>query len=112
MWAAISCRLRLQAWTLIFCVASAAARSAYLTVSEIFPLEIRAMAIAVFYAVGTLAGGVGAPILFGWIIGTGSITALFAGYLLAAALMIFGAITEAWIGVPAERRSLEHVAAP
>jgi MFS family permease len=100
------------AWTIIFFVASAAASSAYLTVSEIFPLEIRAMAIAIFYAVGTLAGGVGAPILFGWIIGTGSSTALFIGYLVAAALMIFGAATEAWIGVPAERKSLEHVAAP
>src|SRR5436190_3937530 len=100
------------AWTLIFFVASAAASSAYLTVSEIFPLEIRALAIALFYAVGTLAGGVGAPLLFGWIIGTGSITALFIGYLVAAALMIFGAIIEGWIGVPAERRSLEHVAAP
>jgi hypothetical protein len=50
--------------------------------------------------------------LFGWIIGTGSSTALFLGYLVAAALMIFGAVVEAWIGVPAERRSLEHVAAP
>jgi MFS family permease len=100
------------AWTVIFFIASAAASSAYLTVSEIFPLEIRAMSIAIFYAIGTLAGGVGAPLLFGWIIGTGSITALFIGYLLAAALMIFGAVTEAWIGVPAERRSLEDVATP
>jgi MFS family permease len=100
------------AWTIIFFIASAAASSAYLTVSEIFPLEIRAMAIAIFFAIGTLAGGVGAPVLFGWIIGTGSITALFIGYLVAAALMIFGALVEAWIGVPAERRSLEHVAAP
>jgi MFS family permease len=100
------------AWTIIFFIASAAASSAYLTVSEIFPLEVRAMAIAIFFAIGTLAGGVGAPVLFGWIIGTGSITALFMGYLLAAALMIFGALVEAWIGVPAERRSLEHVAAP
>jgi MFS family permease len=100
------------AWTIIFFIASAAASSAYLTVSEIFPLEIRALAIAIFYAIGTLVGGVGAPLLFGWIIGTGSITALFIGYLLAAVLMIFGAIIEAWIGVPAERRSLEHVAAP
>jgi MFS family permease len=100
------------AWTIIFFIASAAASSAYLTVSEIFPLEIRALAIAIFYAIGTLAGGVGAPLLFGWIIGTGSVTALFVGYLVAAALMIFGAATEAWIGVPAERRSLEHVAAP
>jgi MFS family permease len=100
------------AWTIIFFIASAAASSAYLTVSEIFPLEIRALAIAIFYATGTMAGGVGAPLLFGWIIGTGSITALFAGYLVAAALMIFGAVIEAWIGVSAERRSLEHVAAP
>lgn len=100
------------AWTIIFFVASAAASSAYLTVSEIFPLEIRAFAIAIFYAIGTLAGGVGAPILFGWIIGTGSSTGLFIGYLVAAALMILGALTEAWIGVPAERKSLEHVAAP
>jgi MFS family permease len=100
------------AWTIIFFIASAAASSAYLTVSEIFPLEIRAVAIAIFYAIGTLAGGVGAPLLFGWIIGTGSISALFLGYLVAAALMIFGAVVEAWIGIPAERRSLEDVAAP
>ena len=100
------------AWMIIFFVASAAASSAYLTVSEIFPLEIRAFAIAIFYAIGTLAGGVGAPILFGWIIGTGSRDALFIGYLVAAALMICGAIVELWIGVAAERRPLEHVAAP
>jgi len=100
------------AWTIIFFVASAAASSAYLTVSEIFPLEIRAFAIAIFYAIGTLAGGVGAPILFGWIIGTGSSDALFIGYLVAAVLMIFGAIVELWIGVAAERRPLEDVAAP
>ncbi len=80
--------------------------------SEIFPLEIRALAIAIFYAIGTLAGGVGAPVLFGWIIGTGSSTALFIGYLVAAVLMIFGAAVEAWIGVPAERCALESVAAP
>jgi len=100
------------AWMIIFFVASAAASSAYLTVSEIFPLEIRAFAIAIFYAIGTLTGGVGAPILFGWIIGTGSSDALFIGYLVAALLMIFGAIVELWIGVAAERRPLEHVAAP
>ena len=93
-------------------MASAAASSAYLTVSEIFPLEIRALAIALFYAIGTLVGGVAAPILFGWIIGTGSKTALFVGYLVGAALMILGALVEACIGVPAERQSLESVAAP
>ncbi|HEU0208348.1 MAG TPA: MFS transporter [Candidatus Udaeobacter sp.] len=108
----LTARTQTLAWTIIFFIASAAASSAYLTVSEIFPLEIRAIAIAIFYAIGTLAGGVGAPILFGWIIGTGSINALFIGYLVAAALMIFGAVVEAWIGVPAERRSLEHIAAP
>ncbi len=100
------------AWMIIFFVASAAASSAYLTVSEIFPLEIRAFAIAIFYAVGTLTGGVGAPILFGWIIATGSSDALFIGYLVAAVLMIFGAIVELWIGVAAERRPLEDVATP
>src|SRR5207244_8484458 len=82
------------AWSIIFFIASAAASSAYLTVSEIFPLEIRALAIAIFYAIGTLAGGVGAPILFGWMIGTGSSTALFTGYLIGASLMIVGALTE------------------
>ena len=100
------------AWTIIFFIASAAASSAYLTVSEIFPLEIRAMAIAIFFAIGTFVGGVGAPVLFGWIIGTGSSMALSLGYLLAAALMVFGAATEVWIGVPAERRPLEEIAAP
>ncbi len=99
-------------WTVIFFVASAAASSAYLTVSEIFPLEIRAMAIAIFYAIGTLAGGVGAPILFGTIIGTGSRGALSIAYLVGAGLMIFAAGIEAWIGVAAERRSLEDVARP
>jgi MFS family permease len=100
------------AWMIIFFVASAAASSAYLTVSEIFPLEIRAFAIAIFYAFGTLAGGVGAPLLFGWIIGTGSKTALLIGYLVGAFLMIIGAIVEAILGVDAERKSLEHVATP
>jgi MFS family permease len=100
------------AWSVIFFVASAAASSAYLTVSEIFPLEIRALAIAIFYAIGTFAGGVGAPLLFGWIIGTGSSSALFIGYLIGAALMILGGLVEAWIGVPAERCALEHVAPP
>jgi MFS family permease len=100
------------AWTVIFFVASAAASSAYLTVSEIFPLEIRALAIAIFYSIGTLTGGVFAPLIFAAIIGSGSRNALFAGYLFGAALMICAAMTEAWIGVKAERRSLESIAAP
>ena len=110
--ALLTAQTQTLAWTIIFFVASAAASSAYLTVSEIFPLEIRAFAIAIFYAIGTLAGGVGAPILFGWIIATGSSDALFIGYLVAAVLMIVGAIVELWIGVAAERRPLEHVATP
>src|SRR5207302_1992185 len=97
------------AWTIIFFVASAAASSAYLTVSEIFPLEIRAFAIAIFYAVGTLTGGVGAPILFGWIIATGSSDALFIGYLVAGVLMIFGGIVELWIVVAGDRRRVVDV---
>ena len=100
------------AWTVIFFVASAAASSAYLTVSEVFPLEIRAFAIAVFYSIGTFAGGVFAPLIFGIIIGSGSRGALFGGYVSGAVLMIVAAATEIWIGVPAERRSLESIAAP
>jgi MFS family permease len=99
-------------WSVTFFVASAAASSAYLTVSEIFPLEIRGMAISVFFAVGTLVGGVAAPTLFGYLIGTGSREHLFAGYLAGAALMIGAAIVEAWIGVKAERQSLESIASP
>jgi MFS family permease len=110
--ALLSAQTQTVAWTIIFFIASAAASSAYLTVSEIFPLEIRAFAIAIFYAIGTFTGGVFAPWLFGWIIGTGSANALVIGYLIAAFLMIAGAIVELWIGVPAERRPLEHIAAP
>jgi MFS family permease len=99
-------------WTVIFFVASCAASSAYLTVSEIFPLEIRALAISVFYAAGTLAGGVGAPVLFGILIGTGSRTHVFYGYLVGAALMLMAAATEWKLGVKAERQSLESISAP
>ncbi|HEY2499766.1 MAG TPA: MFS transporter [Candidatus Angelobacter sp.] len=100
------------AWTVIFFVASAAASSAYLTVSEIFPLEIRGLAIATFYAMGTLVGGVAAPFVFGVLIQTGSRTALFKGYLAGAVLMIAAAVTEAVIGVRAEQQSLESISAP
>ncbi|MGB8355228.1 MAG: MFS transporter [Chthoniobacteraceae bacterium] len=99
-------------WSVIFFIASAAASSAYLTVSEIFPLEIRGMAISIFYAIGTLIGGVFAPVLFGYLIGTGSREALCAGYLTGAALMIAAGIVEACIGVKAERQSLESIATP
>ena len=77
-----------MAWMVIFFFASAAASSAYLTVSETFPLEIRALAIAFFYAVGTGVGGVIGPWLFGILIETGSRASVFAGYLLGVALMI------------------------
>jgi MFS family permease len=100
------------AWTIIFFFASAAASSAYLTVSETFPLEIRALAIALFYAMGTLLGGVVAPSLFGWLIETGARSYIVGGYLFAAALMVGAAIVELVIGVAAERRSLESIAAP
>lgn len=100
------------AWTIIFFFASSAASSAYLTVSEVFPLEIRALAIAVFYATGTLLGGVVAPFLFGWLIESGARLYIVAGYLFAAALMVGAAIVELLIGVAAERRPLESVAAP
>jgi MFS family permease len=100
------------AWMVIFFFASAAASAAYLTVSETFPLEIRALAIAVFYAVGTGVGGVIGPLLFGALIDQGSRWSLFGGYLLGAALML-GASIVAWLwAVPAERKPLEAVARP
>jgi MFS family permease len=100
------------AWTIIFFFASAAASSAYLTVSESFPLEIRALAIAFFYAVGTGVGGIAGPWLFGALIDTGSRTSLFAGYLLGAVLMIAGGVIAALFAVAAERKPLESVARP
>jgi MFS family permease len=99
-------------WSVIFFFASAAASAAYLTASEVFPLELRALAIAVFYALGTGAGGVAAPWLFGALIGTGERIAVFWGYCLGAALMLVAAAVEWRLGVDAERVSLEGVAAP
>jgi MFS family permease len=100
------------AWMAIFFFASAAASSAYLTASEIFPLETRALAIAVFYAAGTAIGGSAAPSLFGYLIGTGSHWALAGGYMLAAVLMLVAALAEARLGIAAEGRSLEDIAGP
>lgn len=99
-------------FTVIFFIASPAASAAYLTVSEIFPLEIRALAIAVFYAIGTLIGGVGAPYLFGRLIATGSRWAVAGGYLVGAALMLAGALAEWKVGVEAEGKSLEAISQP
>jgi MFS family permease len=100
------------AWSIIFFFASAAASSAYLTVSETFPLEIRALAIAFFYAVGTGIGGVAAPWLFGVLVDTGSRASLFGGYLLGASLMVGAALIAFRFGVDAERKPLEAVAKP
>jgi MFS family permease len=99
-------------WSVIFFVASSAASAAYLTVSEVFPLEIRAVAISIFYACGTLVGGVAGPALYGYIVGTGSRMLLFWGYIAGAAVMMAGGLVEALIGVNAERKSLEDVARP
>ena len=100
------------AWSVTFFFASAAASSAYLTVSETFPLEIRALAIAVFYAIGTALGGIAGPLLFGALIETGSRAQVFGGYLLGSALMIAAAVIQAIWGVASERRGLEDVARP
>ena len=99
-------------WTAMFFFASPAGSSAYLTVSEIFPLEMRALAIAIFYSAGTAVGGVAAPWLFGRLIDSGSRLELFGGYLIAATLMIAAAIVEIVLGVAAEQTSLEKIAPP
>ena len=100
------------AWTIVFFFASAAASSAYLTVGESFPLEMRAMAIALFYAVGTAVGGVAGPWLFGELIGTGERRAIAWGYAAGAALMVFAAGVQWRWGLAAEGRSLESLARP
>jgi MFS family permease len=100
------------AWSLVFFLASAAASSAYLTVSEVFPLEMRALAISIFFAVGTGAGGFAAPALFGMLIDTGSRTNVFIGYAVGAVLVLAAAaIVWRW-GINAERKPLEEVAPP
>jgi len=100
------------AWTLVFFFASPAASSAYLTVSECFPLEVRALAIAFFYALGTGIGGIAAPWLFGVLVGSGERGAVAVGYGLGAAMMIAAAGIAWRLGVDAECKSLESVARP
>ena len=100
------------AWIVIFFFASAAASSAYLTASEIFPLETRALAIACFYALGTLIGGSLSPLLFGWLIASGSSWWVSAGYVLAALLLLLAAVVEWKLGIDAEGKSLESIASP
>jgi MFS family permease len=108
----LSAQTQTIAWMVIFFFASPAASSAYLTVSETFPLEVRALAIAVFYSIGTGVGGVAGPALFGALIDTGSRGSVFAGYLLGSALMVAAALVAWRYAVAAERRTLESVARP
>lgn len=108
----ITAEMQTVCWMTIFFFASAAASSAYLTVSETFPLEIRALAIAFFYAVGTGIGGILGPTLFGALIDTGSRMSVFGGYLLGAILMVAGGLVAWRWGVAAERKPLEAVARP
>ena len=100
------------AWCVIFFFASAGASAAYLTVSEIFPMETRAMAISFFYAVGTAIGGITGPLLFGKLIAAGGETNVMYGYLLGAALMIAAGIVEIFLGVEAAQKQLEDIAKP
>ncbi len=108
----LSAASQTAAWTIIFFFASAAASSAYLTVSESFPLEIRAIAIALFYAFGTAIGGIVGPILFGALIGSGNRGNVMDGYLLGGGLMLIAAVTEAVIGLDSAGKSLEDIAQP
>ncbi|HZE55439.1 MAG TPA: MFS transporter [Bradyrhizobium sp.] len=108
----LSAQTQTIAWMVIFFCASPAASAAYLTVSETFPLEVRALAIALFYAVGTGIGGVAGPALFGVLIDTGSRDSVFAGYLLGAGLMVAAAMIAWRYCIAAERRTLESIARP
>ena len=99
-------------WSAVLFVASAGASSAYLTVSEIFPMETRALAIAFFYAIGTGAGGIAGPLLFADLVGTGHVPDTVIAFSIGAALMILAGIAEIIFGVRAERQSLENIAKP
>jgi MFS family permease len=98
--------------TLAFFVASAGAGAAYLTVSEIFPMETRGLAIALFYAVGTAIGGITGPLLFGHFIGSGQISQVSLGFLIGAVVMGLASVAELLWGVKAEGQSLEDIARP
>ncbi|HEY5846342.1 MAG TPA: MFS transporter, partial [Microlunatus sp.] len=112
----LSAGLLTLAGSIVFFFASAGASSAYLTASEIFPMETRALCIAFFYAIGTAVGGITGPLLFGTLIGnaaeSGDITGIAPGYFIGAALMIMGGIVAAFLGVDAENKSLEDIAQP
>jgi len=111
-WGWLTATTQTALWTLVFFFASAAASAAYLTVGECFPLEVRALTIALFYAFGTLLGGVGGPWLFGILIEGGERSHIVWGYFLGAALMIVAALVELRLGVQSERKALEDVAPP
>jgi MFS family permease len=108
----------LSAWTMTLCwcavlfFASAGASAAYLTVSEIFPMETRALAIAFFYAIGTGAGGIVGPLLFASLANTGSVSKVALGFVIGAIVMILAGLVEVILGVNAEQRSLEEIASP
>ncbi|MGC4934424.1 MFS transporter [Gordonia sp. DT30] len=99
-------------WTVVLFVASCGASSAYLTVSEIFPMETRAMAIAFFYAIGTAAGGIAGPLVFAELTGNGDSGQTALAFVIGAAVMIVGGLTELVLGVAAEGKGLEKLAAP
>ncbi len=99
-------------WCVVLFFASAGASSAYLTVSEVFPMETRALAIAFFYAIGTAAGGISGPLVFSTLVSTGKVSDTVLAFSIGAVLMILGGVAELFLGVRAERRSLESIAQP
>ncbi|HEX5569453.1 MAG TPA: MFS transporter, partial [Streptomyces sp.] len=99
-------------WCVVLFFASAGASSAYLTVSEVFPLETRAMAIAFFYAIGTAAGGISGPLVFARLTESGVVADTVLAFQIGAALMTLAGLVAAFLAVPAERRSLEDIATP
>jgi len=99
-------------WCVVLFFASAGASSAYLTVSEVFPMETRALAIAFFYAIGTAAGGISGPLLFSSLVSTGKVGDTVVAFAVGAALMILAGLVEMFLGVKAERKGLEEIASP
>ena len=99
-------------WVIVLFFASAGASSAYLTVSEVFPMETRALAIAFFYAIGTAAGGISGPLLFANLIKTGKVADTALAFAIGAGLMIAAGLVASVLGVNAEQKSLEDIATP
>ena len=99
-------------WCVVLFFASAGASAAYLTVSEVFPLETRALAIAFFYAIGTAAGGISGPLLFSYLVTSGKVSNTVLAFVIGASLMILAGLVEIALGVRAERKGLEEIASP